>query len=84
MDYVLVMKSVELYRAWRNQHAVVAYAMFCSMVLRLLIVFSASLFAFQQTAVHQPNVGIELSDSFSPNASNFDDIFRMVFFLRPV
>jgi hypothetical protein len=74
LDYVSVMQPVALYKALKNKHAVVAYAVVCSIALRLLIVFSTGLFAFQQTAVHRPNVVIQLSDSFSPNATKFDDV----------
>jgi hypothetical protein len=74
LDYVSIMQPIALYRALRNKHSVVAEAVTCSMILRLLIVFSTSLFSLQQAEVHLEKVDIQLLDSFSANTSKFDGI----------
>lgn len=71
LDYVSVMQPVALWNALKKKHAIVASGISCSLLLRLIIVFSTGLFALQEIPVTR-NVDIELIDVFDASNPQFN------------
>jgi hypothetical protein len=56
LDYISEMQPVSMAKAIRNRHFDVAAGVACSMLLRLLVIFSTPLFSLKKTQVHQSSV----------------------------
>ncbi|OQE22615.1 hypothetical protein PENSTE_c010G05295 [Penicillium steckii] len=71
LDYVSVMQPVALWNAFKKRHALVAAGISCSLLLRLIIVFSTGLFALQEIPVTK-NIDIDLIDVFDASNPQFN------------
>lgn len=69
LDYVSDMQPVAIWRALKNKHFAVASAASCSLLLRLLIIFSTGLFSLNEVPVQKNNVPIQVHDRFSAQSS---------------
>ncbi|KAJ5636429.1 uncharacterized protein N7484_009742 [Penicillium longicatenatum] len=65
LDYISGMQPVALVSAMGNKHYVVAAGIACSLLLRLLIIVSTSLFSLEEVQVSKSNVPILLQGNFS-------------------
>lgn len=72
LDYVSEMQLASMVKAIRNKHFDVAAGVTCSMLLRLLVVFSTALFSLQTVQVHRKSVPIQFSYDFSAKNATFD------------
>lgn len=87
LEYVSPLQPVALVRAIKNQHYLAVAAIVCSILLRLLIVFSTGLFSLQEVPIGSHDVPIQMLDSldsnrFQYNSSSFEpyDILNAVLF----
>ncbi|KAJ5223859.1 hypothetical protein N7468_008401 [Penicillium chermesinum] len=71
-DYVSVMQPVALWRALKHKDFIVAAGVGCTLLLRLAIIFSTSLFTLKEMAVSQSNVSVQLNDYFEGNNATFN------------
>ncbi|KAJ5099694.1 hypothetical protein N7532_006695 [Penicillium argentinense] len=74
LDYISDMQPVAIWKAFKHKHFAVASAVSCSLLLRLLIIFSTSLFSLQDVQVKQSNVTIQIHDKFSAQDSTMDTV----------
>ncbi|KAF9889638.1 hypothetical protein FE257_007146 [Aspergillus nanangensis] len=65
LDYISPLQPVALWKACKNRHFAVVAAVACSMLLRLIVVFSTGLFALQEVALQKEGVEVRLLDAFS-------------------
>ncbi|KUM62199.1 hypothetical protein ACN42_g4914 [Penicillium freii] len=87
LDYVSDIQLASMAKAIRNKHFDVAAGVTCSMLLRLLAIFSTALFSLQTTQVRLSSVPIQFSYIFSakdvtfnaPGAQAFDILNRVLF-----
>lgn len=87
LDYVSEIQLVSMTKAIRNKHFDVAAGVTCSMLLRLLVIFSTGLFSLQTAQVRLSSVPIQFSYIFSakdvtfnaPGAQAFDILNRILF-----
>ncbi|KAJ9487637.1 hypothetical protein VN97_g5654 [Penicillium thymicola] len=87
LDYVSEIQLVSMAKAIRNKHFDVAAGVTCSMLLRLMVIFSTALFSLQTAQVRLSSVPIQLSYIFSakdvtfnaPGAQAFDILNRVLF-----
>ncbi|KAJ5656634.1 hypothetical protein N7507_008584 [Penicillium longicatenatum] len=76
LDYISGMQPVALVSAMGNKHYVVAAGIACSLLLRLLIIVSTSLFSLEEVQVSKSNVPILLQGNFSTlSVSDFSTAF---------
>ncbi|KAJ5372562.1 Protein of unknown function DUF3433 [Penicillium concentricum] len=61
LDYVSEIQLISIVKAIRNKHLDVAAGVTCSMLLRLLVIFSTSLFSLQRAQVHRSSGSIQFS-----------------------
>jgi hypothetical protein len=59
LDYISEMQPVSMAKAIRNRHFDVAAGIACSMLLRLLVIFSTALFSLKKTQVHQSSATVQ-------------------------
>lgn len=65
LDYISAMQPVAMVKAMKNRHYVVAAGIACSLLLRLLIIVSTSLFSLEEVQVSKSNIPIQLQGNFS-------------------
>ncbi|KAE8312565.1 hypothetical protein BDV41DRAFT_577507 [Aspergillus transmontanensis] len=70
MDYVSMIQPLSLLKSFKNGHLMVAAGVICSMLLRILTIFSTGLLSLQQLQVPKYEVPIQLLQSFSANNLN--------------
>lgn len=73
VDYISEMQPVSLFRAIKRKDYLPAAAVTCSMLLRLLIVFSTGLFTLTEVPVVFQDVPIQLLDSLNTNRFQYDN-----------
>ncbi|KAJ6155314.1 hypothetical protein N7470_005880 [Penicillium chermesinum] len=66
------MQPVALWRALKHKDFIVAAGVGCTLLLRLAIIFSTSLFTLKEMAVSQSNVSVQLNDYFEGNNATFN------------
>lgn len=69
LDYISDMQPVAIWNSLKNRHFSVSSAVSCSLLLRLLIIFSTSLFSLKEVRVQKLNVPIQVHDKFSAEDS---------------
>lgn len=74
LDYISDMQPVAIWKALKHRHFAVASSVTCSILLRILIILSTSLFSLQQTKVHKENTPVQLHDDFSTQGSTLDTV----------
>lgn len=87
LDSVSEIQLVSMAKAIRNKHFDVAAGVTCSMLLRLMVIFSTALFSLQTAQVRLSSVPIQFSYIFSaknvtfdaPGAQAFDILDRVLF-----
>lgn len=80
LDYISAMQPIAMFKAMRNGHHVVAAGIACSLLLRLLIIVSTSLFSLEEVQVSASNIPIQLQGNFSTlSVSDFSTAFSTPF-----
>ncbi|KAJ6005632.1 hypothetical protein N7451_003576 [Penicillium sp. IBT 35674x] len=80
LDYISAMQPVAMVKAMRNRHYVVAAGIACSLLLRLLIIVSTSLFSLEEVQVSKSNIPLQLQGNFSTlSVSDFSSAFSTPF-----
>ncbi|KAJ6102274.1 hypothetical protein N7486_004701 [Penicillium sp. IBT 16267x] len=80
LDYISGMQPVAMVHAMGNRHYVVAAGIACSLLLRLLIIVSTSLFSLEEVQVSKSNIPIQLQGNFSTlSVSDFSTAFSNPF-----
>ncbi|CAI7613189.1 unnamed protein product [Penicillium manginii] len=74
LDYISDLQPVAIWNALKNKHFAVASGVSCSLLLRLLIIFSTSLFSLKEVPVKRNNVPIQLFNIFSAQDSKIETV----------
>ncbi|KAJ5803209.1 uncharacterized protein N7503_005659 [Penicillium pulvis] len=80
LDYISAMQPVAMVKAMRNRHYAVAAGIACSLLLRLLIIVSTSLFSLEEVQVSKSNIPIQFQGNITTlNVSDFSTAFSTPF-----
>lgn len=74
LDYISDMQPVAIWKALKYKHFAVASSVTCSLLLRLLIIFSTSLFSLKGVKVQKDNISIQLRDHFTAQDSTLKSV----------
>lgn len=72
LDYISDMQPVAIWKALKNKDLIVTAGISCTLLLRLAIIFSTSLFTLKETNVVRNNVSIQLNDYFTADDATFN------------
>ncbi|KAJ5182568.1 hypothetical protein N7492_000184 [Penicillium capsulatum] len=72
VDYISPLQPFSMFRAIKSQDYLPAAAVACSMLLRLLVVFTTGLFTLQEIPVVSQDVPVQLLDSLDSNRFQYD------------